>query len=343
MSQLRALLPTLAIGTVGGTVFALLSMPLAWMLGAMVFTTVAAMGGRELMVPRVLRAGMITILGVLLGSSFTPALLDQVSRWPFTLLGLGLYLSLVTGLLFLYFWRWRGFDPATAYFSATPGGLTEMVITGAAMGGDDRTIALVHGARILLVVLVIPFGFRYFTGVVTNPSSAGPSLAITHLDDLAVLAACAVVGVAVGGLLRLPAYRMVGPMLASAVVHITGITESRPPFELVAAAQVVVGSAVGARFSGVAVRRVLGTLAASFGATALMLVLTGSFAVALARLTGLDLAPIVLAYAPGGLTEMSLIALSLGVETAFVVTHHVARIVLIVTMAPLAFRLARRR
>ena len=50
MSQLRALLPTLAIGTVGGTVFALLSMPLAWMLGAMVFTTVAAMGGRELVI-----------------------------------------------------------------------------------------------------------------------------------------------------------------------------------------------------------------------------------------------------------------------------------------------------
>ena len=47
-------------------------------------------------------------------------------------------------------------------------------------------------------------------------------------------------------------------------------------------------------------------------------------------------------YAPGGLAEMSLIALSLGIETAFVATHHVIRIGLIVVVAPLVFTRIRR-
>jgi hypothetical protein len=47
---------------------------------------------------------------------------------------------------------------------------------------------------------------------------------------------------------------------------------------------------------------------------------------------------VVLAFSPGGLAEMSLIALALGVETAFVATHHVARIGMIVIVAPLLFR-----
>ena len=45
-----------------------------------------------------------------------------------------------------------------------------------------------------------------------------------------------------------------------------------------------------------------------------------------------------MAYAPGGLAEMSLIALVLSIETAFVATHHMLRIMLIVVLAPIAFK-----
>ena len=51
---------------------------------------------------------------------------------------------------------------------------------------------------------------------------------------------------------------------------------------------------------------------------------------------GLPIAALVLAFAPGGLAEMSLIALALGVDPAFVSSHHVVRIFLVVVLAPLA-------
>ena len=162
------------------------------------------------------------------------------------------------------------------------------------------------------------------------------------LTDIAVLTTCAIAGVVAGRLIRLPVYWLSGPLLASAFVHVAGINESAPPWEVVAVAQVVVGSAIGARFTGVPVHRVLGLTVVALVSTALMLAATVVFALVLAQATGLDWRPIALAYAPGGLAEMSLIALSLGIETAFVATHHVIRIGLIVVVAPLVFARIRR-
>ena len=117
-----------------------------------------------------------------------------------------------------------------------------------------------------------------------------------------------------------------------------GWTQSAPPWEIVAVAQVVVGSSVGAQFAGVPMERILRTIGASIGSTSLMLITTVCFALALSRLTGIGFEPIVLAFSPGGLAEMSLIALSLGIETAFVATHHIVRIAMIVIAAPLLFK-----
>ncbi len=334
---------TLAAGTAGGAVFAWFNVPLAWMLGAMVATTVASLGGARVHVPGPWRSIMLAIIGVMIGANFTPEVVEQVREWPLTVACLVFYLAFLIGILFIYFRRVVGLDAPTAYFSAAPGGLSEMVLTGGAMGGDDRTIALIHATRILLVVLLIPFWFRFMTGTTTDLSAAGPSMGATPLGDLAVLAACAVVGVVAGRLARLPAYRMAGPMLVSAVVHAAGLSESSPPAEVVAVAQVVVGSAVGARFTGVPIRRVFGLMAASVVSTTVMVGTAVGLALALAQATGFDWRSLLLVYAPGGTAEMSLIALSLGIDVAFVATHHVIRITLIVTVVPLLFARFRSR
>ncbi|HVG81048.1 MAG TPA: AbrB family transcriptional regulator, partial [Methylomirabilota bacterium] len=48
---------------------------------------------------------------------------------------------------------------------------------------------------------------------------------------------------------------------------------------------------------------------------------------------------VILALAPGGLAEMSLVALALHADAAFVSTHHVARITMVVAAAPALHRL----
>ena len=63
------------------------------------------------------------------------------------------------------------------------------------------------------------------------------------------------------------------------------------------------------------------------------------FALALTAVAGFPFSSLVLAFSPGGLVVMSLIALTLDIDTAFVATHHIARIGIVVIVVPIAFRL----
>lgn len=332
-------LRALAIGTGGGFAFWLLSLPLPWMLGAMSACIAASIGGVKVGMPRWLRSSMVVVLGVMLGSSFTPALFDSIGRWGLTLLGLVAYVVIAGGATYFYFRHVAGYGPITSFFTAMPGGLNEMVLVGGAMGGDPRIIALTHGARVMLVVFVLVFGFRFFGGYHGGGAAgAGPTILNFPLTDLAILVACGIVGAGVAVWLGLPAAPLMGAMIVSGIVHMTGITDSRPPAELVAAAQVGMGSAAGARFAGVK----LGTIARTAGHAAAGTVITLGAAFVMASalhgVTGIPTAALLLAYAPGGLPEMSLVALALGIDAAFVATHHLARVLIIIGVAPPFFR-----
>jgi uncharacterized membrane protein AbrB (regulator of aidB expression) len=75
------LIGALALGGLGGALAAWAQLPLAWMIGAMLATTAGAMAGLPIAVPTALRNLFVVVLGVMLGSSFTPAILDQLGDW----------------------------------------------------------------------------------------------------------------------------------------------------------------------------------------------------------------------------------------------------------------------
>lgn len=93
---------------------------------------------------------------------------------------------------------------------------------------------------------------------------------------------------------------------------------------LVNTAQLILGTVLGCRFLGVGLK----TVAPAFGAGSAKQVLMG---------VGTDQA--LLALATGGLPEMGLIARAIDADVAFVAQHHVVRILFVIILAPLAFRL----
>jgi hypothetical protein len=341
---LRRMTLALVIGAAGGALAAWANLPLAWMIGAMLATTAASAGGLAIAMPVGLRNGFVVVLGIMLGSSFSPEILERLGDWALSLSMLLVYTAASGAAGYLYFRRLVGYDRITAYFAAMPGGLTEMVLVGGAMGGDARTISMTHGARILLVVLALPFAFQLVLGYdpATKPA-AGPSLAAASLQDLAILAFCGIAGFLAARAIRLPAAPIVGPMAASAAVHLAGWTSAQPPVELVAVAQIVVGSAIGCRFAGVPFATIARAVLAAAGGTVVLVAVTLVIAMALHAATGLPASALILAFSPGGLAEMSLIAIALSMDAAFVATHHIVRIFLIVVLAPPIFRLLRRR
>lgn len=337
---IRRMALSLALGTAGGTLFFWLHLPLAWMLGAMMATTLAALLRAPLGFWMPLRNVMITVIATLLGSGFTPEVADRVVGWAASSAVVVGYVVAISAVVTWYLIAVARWQRITCFFAATPGGLGIMALVGESYGGDVRAISLTHATRILIVVCAIPLYLHYIGGLVIPSTSRLPSgVPVAGYDDLAVLAVLAVVGAFVATRLRIPNAPFMGPFVLSAAAYYFGLVDGRPPLPLIWCAQLVIGSALGARFVGISfadVRRVLG-IAVGSG----LLMLAG--AVALSKLAapwlGVDPDALLLALAPGGLPEMTLMALALHVDTAFVSTMHIVRILLVVLAAPYAFRL----
>ena len=334
------LLAALVAGLAGGALFAWAGLPLAWLLGAMFATTLASLSGFALEVPPFVRLPVMVVLGVLIGASFTPDRLAGILLWIPSAALLLLYVPTVGFASLLYLRRTAGLAPVTAYFAAAPGGLSEMVLMSERSGADMRTVALVHTVRVLLIVSVAPFLVAVLggDGAVTRPSGTSA----VDWGELALLGVTGGLGAWLATRLGLPAAAFFGGMAASALVHLVGLAEGSVPGPLLAAAQIVLGASIGSRFRGMRASTVLRHILAGVGLTFLMFAVTFLFAAVAHLATGLPFVALTLAYVPGGVTEMGLVALALGVDPAFVATHHLVRILLVVTFAPLLLPLWRR-
>ena len=333
---------SLGIGAIGGLIFNWITVPLPWMIGPMVFSTAAALAKVPIRGSKRLRSMVIPVLGVMLGSSFTPETIDHVYTWIPSIILMLIFVLIVISIVSVYLHQVMGFGPVSAYFSATPGGLATMVIIGGEMGGDERRIGLTHSIRILLTVLIIPIYFRTFEGYVPDGLGSLGSAIDLSIVDAVVLLAC-MLGFPLFKLLGLPSAQILGPMILSAIFHGSGLTEAKPPTEIVNIAQLIIGISVGARFVGVSILRLYKTMVAGAGATIFMVTLAAAAAWLISTWTGLPFAAVWLAFAPGGLAEMTLISLALGIDVAFVSTHHVVRVVFMVVAAPIVFNILERR
>ncbi|MCE8000036.1 MAG: AbrB family transcriptional regulator [Rhodobiaceae bacterium] len=326
----------LAAGSLGGAVFALLGAPLAWMLGAMAATTCFALFGAKTEIYPGAVSLMVAVLGVLMGSAFTPDIVQQAAAWGPSVLLMVVAMTAFAAAGYLIFRHFGRYDRVTAYFAAVPGGFTEMTLMGTDLGGDAKTIALAHATRILIVVSVIPFYFRGILGleIPTLPSNLMSTASFPITDGL-ILLACAIGGLYAARSMKLPAPAFLGPMALSAVAHATGWTTSAPPLELIAIAQIVVGTSIGSRFAGQTWESARKTILLAAVTTSLMIMAASLIGLSMAEILDHPMEALVLALSPGGLTEMALIALTLGVNTAYVSTLHILRILFVLMVAPL--------
>ena len=138
--------------------------------------------------------------------------------------------------------------------------------------------------------------------------------------------------------MKFPAAVISGPIFVSGLVHLAGITDAQPPVVLIALTQLVVGITLGVRFVTIDRTQALKGLRLALLSVLSVLGLAVIFAVALYRFVDEPVKAAVLAYAPGGVTEMSLIALSLQISVVFVALHHVARIVITIFFARIGYR-----
>jgi hypothetical protein len=118
-------------------------------------------------------------------------------------------------------------------------------------------------------------------------------------------------------------------MLVGAAVHIRGWIRFVPAVEIVNFAQLVLGTTTGCRLPGTSPWEMTHILVLSLGATAILLALTPGFAAGMSQVSSYGEIPLLLAYSPCGLAEMSLVAVSIDSEVAFVAAHHSIRVFIV--------------
>jgi uncharacterized protein len=322
-----------------------LHLPLGYLLGSLIVTGgIAAMGwrplGRPITLPARLRFSFVPVIGVSIGGAFTPAVLGQALGWWPSLLALCVFVPVAHAMGY-WIYRRGGLSPKDAFYGAVPGGLIESVQLGEEAGADVRLLTVLQFLRLIGTIIAVPMIFWGVTGHAVGSASGvvmvGAQVGLSG-QSLAILIGCGLVGVVVGRALRFPGWIITGPLVMSATIHGLGWVGGGPPGWLIAVTQVVLGTGLGARFAGVerATMARAARLATVNGVAALGLAF--GFAQAVHVVAGEPVTAAFLAFAPGGLAEMSLIALSLQMSVIYVTAHHVVRIVLAVSLAKIGGR-----
>lgn len=306
----------------------------------MIVAIIAVLSGVKLSVPPYLRVIAFVILGVQIGSSVTPETLATATRWPLSLAMLLVTVGAVTAACYLFYRKVRGWPVADALFSSLPGALAMVVGMADEAKADMRRVIIAQSIRLFFLVAALPL-------VVTSLSpGAAPLMADTSTvwwEIVLVFVASAAAALLLDRL-RFPAGLFIGSILVSAGFYLGDIAHGALPSPALILANVILGTLLASRFQDFSRGELLYGLADGLAGFAIALTISILGAVLTSLVAELPFALTLLAFSPGGLDAMTVIALALNLDPAYVGAHQLARyFVMSLAIPPLAAYLLRPR
>lgn len=331
----------IVLASLGSILFIYLNLPLPWLLGSIFFTSILIrFENLPITKPNSYFSTPVrVIVGVTIGSAFSPTILEQLDNYIYSLLFVIPYVLLTAILGILYYWKLQNFDKKTAYLAAMPGGVIEMVLLGEELKANVPKITLVQASRLFFLVLTLPFIIQYIFQIdISGNRLITEPLSLLSLEDVFILIAVGIIGAIFGKKINMPAAFLIGPMLISMLAFSMGIVESKPPDELLKFVQVVIGTSIGFTFRGVKLKEIIKTLIGTLGHFVILAIITALFVVLVHFTLDFPTLSILLAFMPGGQTESNLIAILVMANVPYITMHHIVRLILVFNFAPLIAR-----
>ena len=348
-TDIRRLVVTFAVALASGWGFLQIGVPAPYLMGSLFGVWIG--GGLvtrlqpHLGVARWFHKPVVLGLGVLIGATFNQSVLAQAEKWSLTLVTMVVTTIIVTVIGYQFLRRFRGYDPRLAILCSVPGGQAEAIAMAREMVDRDYVVALFHLVRVVIVFITTPLLLRLIEGQAAVDQSnvalqTMPSIFDLPVMDIIIFILLGVVGMLIARGLRIPMPYLLGPMGLSTIFHLMGWADLPRVNEFVILAQLAIGGAVGARLAKVPFRELLGYLKDACANTAVILSAYLLATMVIVKVTGISFLAAWLAFVPGGLYEVTLLALIFGFDVAFVAFHHTVRVMLIFLSLPtLAFRL----
>jgi len=328
---------TLLAAALGAALFVALGMPLPLLLGPMLGCLAAALARVRMQDMGPFGTFMRTFLGVAIGATVTPDFLRELPSQGPTLILVPVFVLVIGAIGYPFFRRVMGFDHPTAFYSSMPGGLQDMLIFGQEAGGDVRAMSLVHATRVLVIVTAAPFLLTlFYDSDLTRPP--GVPLTEVSLQELALMVAAGYLGWKGAQRVGLFGASLLGPLILTAALSLSGLIHQRPPAEIIWASQFFIGISIGAQYTGITARELRVDVGAGIAFALMLSVISLIFIEGVLLISPAPTLEVLLAFLPGGQAEMAVIAIVTGADVAFVVAHHLLRIFIVITSAPLLAR-----
>lgn len=334
---LQKLGETLLIGAIGGAILTFVGMPAGWLSGSMIAVAIAALAGRPMAMPVPLARIIFVLIGISLGGAVTPETLKGVATWPLSvvLLCAGMMCAMFGSATYLR--TVHGWPMLSGLFGSAPGALSQVMAYATQYQSDLAGIAIVQTIRVVILTALLPLGLALF-GLI--PDAPVRRLAVTDSPlEIGLLVAISTAAAIVAHYVRFPGGLIFGAMLASAILHGSGLIHATMPWWAVSAVMVGLGCITGSRFANTDLRLLFRHFGAALGSFSVAVAIVSVFAAAAAFTVNLNLPDVVVSYSPGALDAMMILALALHLDPIFVGAHHVARFMLVSAALPLFVRI----
>ncbi|WP_157961705.1 AbrB family transcriptional regulator [Acuticoccus kandeliae] len=311
-------------------------MPLPWLLAPLIGGAILSTLGLKLGISDVVRKGGQLGVGLSIGILFSGDVALRILSWWYVILGTCIVSLIICALISRMMARLGGIDTTTAFFCSMPGGLAEMAGFATTFGANPSLVSLVQSLRIFVIVLTLPLAVTLSVEGHGAPHVLPPiSVGLLAL----ACATCLLVGTTLNRLKVFNAWLLGGLMVGITIALLMPEPHSVPPlFKILV--QVMIGSALGARFDAAHLRRAHRLVPAALLAIVVSILAHLGLA---ALVSGVIPYPVaVLATAPGGIAEMSLTAAVLNLQPEFVTAWQLGRIIVVATLTAPLFNLVRR-
>ena len=314
------------------------NIPLAWMIGPMIATSIAALSGLKIVMPKLALSSILIILGLHIGNYIDQSLFNQILDWIWTTLIMLIYIIVSIFIVSKYLQKFSGYQEKASIFSAAPGALGPLIILAEYEKSDLSQVATSHLIRLIIIITVFP--------LIIVTSSDQESLNISKFDymnqnhlDLLWLFLSSLFLIFVFSKLRVPAALLSGTLVASGILQVTEIASYKLPDPTINFCLLILGASVGCRFANKTLSEVANNSLHSLVATAILVIL-GLFAAFIANFfVENNLLTLILAFCPGGIYEVAVIAIAFDLEPDFVAFHHIIRLLFILFTVPIFLRI----
>jgi membrane AbrB-like protein len=318
------------------------NVPLAWFLGPMLITALAALMGLKVKMPRLVLSSILIILGLYIGNYIDKELFAQMHQWIWTSLVMLVYIITSVLIVSKYLQYFSKYEKKTSIFSAAPGALGPLMILAEDEKTDLSQVAISHLIRLIIIVTVFPFIVNSFYEV-ENIKVVEEVVQNQNISQLLILIASSIVLIIFFDKLKVPAALLSGTLVASGILQITEIASFQISADIIDYCLLILGSSVGCRFADKSFGEIGRNALHSFVATFLLVVLGLIAALVASLLIDKNFFTLLLSYCPGGIYEVAVIAIFFDLDPEFVSFHHIIRLLIILFIIPVILKLVDRK